>query len=95
MTVTTQLKVPAFGPLGVTVQVPTGVTVPPELIVNTMATDPPPPVVGVKLAPVAVTCTPLGPWPGVSARVGALNDVTVNGACAVSGLPSDPVAVTV
>ena len=95
MIVTTQLKVPAFGPLGVTVHVPPGVMTAPVLIENAIVIDPPPPVAGVKALPVTVTWTPLGPWPGVSAIDGDLNEVTVNGACAESKLPSDPVAVTV
>ena len=52
----------------------------------------PPLTVGVNPVPLTVTVVPLGPWLGVSVIAGV---VIVNGAVALSKLPSDPVAVTV
>ena len=87
-----QSNVPALGPLGVTVHVPLGVMLAPVLIKNESVTAPPVLLIGVKPVPDTAIWTPLGPWFGVSVIAGV---VIVNGDCAESKLPSDPVAVTV
>jgi len=79
--VTVQLNVPV--PETVAPQL---VIVAPELIVVVMVTP------GVNPVPETVTATPLGPWVGVNVIDWLL---IVNGAVALSKLPSDPVAVTV
>ena len=77
--VTVQLKLPAEPPDAVTVHVPLGVTLAPELIVNAIVTAPPVSVVGVNPVPLTVTDVPLDPWLGVSVIAGV---VPVNSAFA-------------